>query len=215
MEDKLTKSQLRALVANYPYAGASLLGGYIGVSAREIVAACAIHGVRLPISCSTSPCGVTPAPQRHTSSKTPSSSAMRAMLWMEPTIDVIEFCRRYGVTRVTAYAAAKKAGVKFARRKKGPGPSDEALASVKVGDVYHFANRVTLSYDDRGKRIDHLCGPTHQILPRLRAAGWNEPVEVLPQHVDANSNRPAKRPRKKLPPLTDDSYNPYLPGNQP
>lgn len=195
MEDKLTKCTFLALAANYPYAGPRMLAGYLGVSAREVEAACAIHGVSLPILCSTSPYGVTPAPRHHASSKTPSPSTLRAMKWAEPSLDVDEFCRRYDVTRATAYAAAKEADVKFAARKAGPGPSDEALATVKVGDVYHFANHVTLSYDHLGKRIDHLSGPTHQVLPRLRKAGWNKPVEVLPQHVDANANRFSKRKR--------------------
>lgn len=195
MEDKLTKSTLRALVANYPYAGASLLGGYLGVSAREVEAACAMHSVSLPIPCSTSPYGVTPAPRRRTSSKTPSSSAIRAMLWMEPTIDVAAFCRRYGVTRATAYAAVKKAGVKFAPRKRGPGPSEAAMEAAKIGDVYHFANRVTISYDDRGKLIAHLTGPTHQIWPRLQQVGWKGELEVLETHCDLSRLRP--RPKRK------------------
>ncbi len=167
------------------------------VALRQVEAIAKICSIDFAMPCATSPYGTTPAPRSHGSSKLPPAPVVKIMLEREPDLTAAEFAKRYDCSLSSAYMSAKNAGVRFAPKKRGPKPNDWLVRVLgqRIGDVYHFANNVTVTYDHRGKLMPHFTGPTREILPRLHTAGWRYGFEVLDAHCDLKRLWPS--PKKK------------------
>lgn len=165
------------------------------VALRQVEAIAKICSIDFAMPCATSPYGTTPAPRSHGSSKLPPAPVVKIMLEREPDLTAAEFAKRYGCSPSSAYMIAKNAGVRFAQKKRGPKPKDWLVRALgaRIGDVYHFANNVTVTYDHRGKLMPHFTGPTREIWPRLQTAGWRGELEVLDTYCDLKRLRPRKK----------------------
>ncbi|MBJ6986047.1 hypothetical protein [Devosia sp. MC521] len=49
----------------------------------------------------------------------------------------------------------------------------------EIAEVYHFTNGMTLVFDQHGEQMPEFQGRTTEVLPMLRAAGWDRPVVGL------------------------------------
>lgn len=167
------------------------------VALRQVEAIAKICSIDFAMPCATSPYGTTPAPRSHGSSKLPPAPVVKIMLEREPDLTAAEFAKRYECSLSSAYMIANKAGVRFAPKKRGPKPSDWLVRALgdRISDVYHFANSVTVTYDLRGRIMPHFTGPTREILPRLKQAGWRYGFEILDTYCDLKRLRPT--PKRK------------------
>lgn len=50
------------------------------------------------------------------------------------------------------------------------------MPEPKITSVYHWANGMTMVFDQYGKQMPEFQGYTVEMLPKLRAGGWHEPV---------------------------------------
>lgn len=188
---------IRREVEANPYMTAKDVAYELFVSVADVKAIAKFNGLVFAVPCPISPWGTTPAPRAHGAAKLPSVSAVNIMLEREPSLTAAEFAKRYECSTSSAYKIAKEAGVRFAELKRGPKPSDRKVRALGklVSDVYHFANDITVTYDDRGKLMPHFTGTTSQIWPRLIKSGWKGELEVLNTHCNLSRLRPRKRKR--------------------